>query len=141
MNEPQDRMRSRLDGLAVLLSGTCLLHCLALPLLVVSVPVLQGSALMDEQVFHLVMLLFIVPTSAIALAWGCRKHKDLLTIALGCIGLTILTVTALFGHDWFGQTGERLVTSAGGIVLAIGHIRNFLICRRDDCTHGEDTPH
>ncbi len=135
MTDHHDKARARLDGLAVFFSGACLLHCLVLPLLVVSVPVLQGSAAIDEQTFHLVLLVFIVPTSALALAWGCRKHKDFLTLVLGGVGLSILTLTALFGHDLFGITGERLVTSAGGVILAAAHIRNFLVCREDDCVH------
>lgn len=125
--------------MAVLLSGTCLLHCLALPILVTVVPISQGALVMDEKTFHLVMLFFILPTSGIALAWGCSRHKDLLTIGLGATGLTLLTILALFGHDLMSLTGERLSTSAAGVVLAAAHIRNFLICRRMDCDHTE--PH
>lgn len=141
MKQQQDKARARLDGLAVIFSSACLIHCLVLPLLVVSVPVLQGSALMNEQMFHLVMLLFIVPTSALALAWGCRKHKDFFTLLLGGVGLTTLTVTALFGHDLIGLTGERIVTSIGGLILAAGHIRNFIVCRREDCDHAHESGH
>lgn len=144
MIDDHNKARARLDGIAVFFSGACLIHCLVLPLMVVSVPVLQGSALLDEQLFHVLMLVFIVPTSALALFWGCRKHKDFFTLLLGGVGLTVLTLTALFGHDLFGLTGERLVTSAGGLILAAGHIRNFIVCRRDDCRHDhhddEDTP-
>lgn len=135
MTDHHNHSRARLDFLAVLLSGVCLIHCLALPLLLVGIPVLRGSLIMDEQVFHLTMLVFILPVSAFALTWGCRKHKDALTMVLGGIGMFILVVTATFGHDLFGLTGERLVTSAGGLVLAGGHIRNFIVCRRADCDH------
>ncbi len=124
------------DGLAIVLSGTCMLHCLALPLLVTVFPIVQGS-LLEEKYFHLIMLVLILPTSLIALTVGCRKHKDKWTIALGAIGLTVLTITALFGHDLFGTSGERITTSIGGLVLAAAHIRNYLSCRRVDCQHDE----
>ena len=131
--EPQSRERW-LDGMAVILSGTCMVHCLVLPLLVTVFPIAQGS-LLDEQQFHLVMLLLILPTSLIALTIGCRKHKDRLTLVLGTIGLSVLTFTALFGHDVFGYQGERIVTTLGGLVLALAHIQNFRCCRTVDCQH------
>jgi len=130
-----------LDGMAVLLSGTCMVHCLVLPLMVTLFPIVQGS-LLDEYQFHLIMLLFILPTSLIALFIGCRQHKDTLTMILGATGLSILTVTALFGHDLFGYTGERVVTTFGGLILASAHIKNYLCCRADECTHeGETSEH
>jgi hypothetical protein len=111
-----------------------MLHCLALPLLVTLFPIVQGS-LLEEKYFHLIMLVFILPTSLLALTIGCRKHKDRITIGLGGVGLVILTLTALFGHVWFGFLGERIITSIGGVVLASAHIRNFLKCRAVDCRH------
>jgi hypothetical protein len=129
---------NRLDGLAVVLSGTCMLHCLALPLMVTVFPIVQGS-LLEEQTFHLIMLVFILPTSLVALTVGCRRHRDRLTLVLGALGLTTLTITALWGHELFGFTGERIVTTIGGIILAAAHIQNFLCCRRDDCQHEDET--
>ena len=126
-----------LDGLAVLFSGTCMVHCLVLPLLVTVLPIIQGSTLLDEQTFHLIMLLFILPTSLIALTIGCRKHKDRLTMILGGVGLSVLTFTALFGHEVFGLVGERFVTTGGGLILALAHIQNFRRCRSVDCQHDD----
>ncbi len=111
-----------------------MVHCLVLPMLVTLFPIAQGS-LLDEHYFHLIMLGLILPTSLIALFIGCRRHKDLITIVLGGIGLTTLTVTALFGHELFGLSGERVVTTIGGLILAVAHIQNFRCCRRDDCQH------
>lgn len=111
-----------------------MLHCLALPFLLTLAPITQGTFL-DEQTFHVLMLFVILPISLIALTIGCRQHKDKLTIALGAIGLTVLALTAFFGHDWFGVTGERIVTSMGGLILAGAHIQNYRICRHNDCDH------
>ena len=133
MDQKQNN-RSILDGVAVFLSATCLLHCLALPVLITLYPIAHSSIL-DEQTFHLVMLLLILPASLIALTIGCRTHKDVPTMLLGAIGLTVLTVTALFGHDLVGIDGERILTSIGGLVLAAAHIQNFRICRADHCDH------
>ena len=135
MNLPptQDK-RSLLDTAAVVMSGICLLHCLALPIALTMLPILN-IAVLDERVFHLVMMVFILPVSVVALAIGCRQHKDLLTLVLGIVGLSILLFTAVFGHRFFGLDGERVVTSIGGVILALAHIQNFRRCREDDCTH------
>lgn len=131
---PRSGKQERLDSVAVVLSGTCMLHCFALPVMVTLFPILHGS-LLDEKFFHLIMLVFILPTSLIALTLGCRHHKDALTIGLGGLGLTILTLTALFGHTWFGLSGERIVTTIGGIILAASHIQNYRCCRQVNCQH------
>lgn len=129
-----DQNRSYLDVAAVFLSGICMLHCLALPLVLTILPIVNIS-LLDETTFHTLMLIVILPVSLIALTIGCRKHRDILTMGLGTLGLGILTFTAFFGHDFFGLTGERFVTSLGGVVLAAAHIQNYRCCRKDDCDH------
>lgn len=135
MNLPiDDKKRGYLDTIAVILSGVCMLHCLALPIALTLLPIVNIT-LISETAFHLILLLFIVPVSIIALAIGCRQHKDKITLVLGTIGLGILIFTALFGHGLFGLTGERIVTSFGGIILACAHIQNYRCCRRHDCNH------
>ncbi|MBD3647244.1 MAG: MerC domain-containing protein, partial [Pseudomonadales bacterium] len=104
------------------------------PIMLTLFPILQGS-LLEEAYFHVVMLFVVLPTSFVALTIGCRRHKDILTIAMGITGLSVLTATALFGHDWFGLGVERIMTTLGGVILAAGHIRNWLCCRREDCRH------
>lgn len=129
-----DQKRRYLDTVAAVLSGVCMLHCLALPLVFTLLPIVNVS-LLSEQTFHLVMIVFILPVSVVALSIGCRQHKDLTTFVLGTIGLSILTFTAVAGHTLFGVTGERLVTSLGGLILASAHIQNYRACLKDNCEH------
>ena len=137
MNNPItiERLKSeRLDGAAVFLSATCMVHCLVLPMLVTLFPIAQGS-LLDEQYFHLIMIVLILPTSLVALTVGCSKHKDPTTLILGTVGLLTLTVTAIFGHQLFGFLGERIATTIGGVILASAHIQNYQCCRKVNCHH------
>ena len=133
MNQPANN-QGHLDAIAVVLSGVCMLHCLALPLLLTISPILNVT-LLSETVFHVLLLVFILPTSVIALTIGCRSHKDKITLVLGALGLSILTITAFFGHQLVGLTGERILTSFGGLILASAHIQNYRCCRRDNCNH------
>ncbi|HIE85311.1 MAG TPA: MerC domain-containing protein [Gammaproteobacteria bacterium] len=133
-SQPNNRGRKYMDTAAVVLSGVCMLHCLALPIALTILPIVNVT-LLDESTFHLIMMAVILPISIIALTIGCRQHKDKLTLVLGTVGLGILTITAIFGHDLLGLTGERIVTSIGGLILAAAHIQNYLCCRNDDCAH------
>ena len=133
-SQPNNRKRRYMDTAAVVLSGVCVLHCLALPIALTILPIVNVS-LLDESTFHLIMMAVILPISIIALSIGCRQHKDKLTLVLGSAGLMLLTITALFGHDLLGLSGERIVTSIGGLILAAAHIQNYRCCRNDDCAH------
>ena len=133
-SQPNNRRRKYLDTAAVFLSGVCMLHCLALPIALTILPIVNVT-LVDESTFHLLMVAVILPVSVIALTIGCRQHKDKLTLILGSVGLVILTLTAIFGHNLLGLTGERIVTSICGLILAAAHIQNYRCCRIDDCAH------
>jgi len=34
------------------------------------------------------------------------------------------------GHDWVSTTGERFATTAGGLILASGHVFNAINAQR-----------
>lgn len=129
-----DKKQRFLDTVAVVLSGVCMLHCLALPIVLTVLPIVNVG-LLNETLFHGLMMVVILPISIVALTIGCRQHKDRLTLTLGIAGLLILGFTALFGHALFGIMGERIVTSIGGLILASAHIQNYRSCRKADCQH------
>ncbi|MTI12948.1 MerC domain-containing protein, partial [Sansalvadorimonas verongulae] len=62
------------DRLAISLSFLCLMHCLALPLLLVTLPSLTVLNL-ENELFHVGMVAFVIPTSLYALTLGCKKHQ------------------------------------------------------------------
>ena len=52
-----------LDRFSIGLSALCLLHCLAIPLLISMTPVVATFAFADES-FHIALIALVVPTSA-----------------------------------------------------------------------------
>lgn len=123
----------QLDRFAILLSGVCLVHCLLAPILLTLVPIFSFAALVEDLVFHQLMLWFVVPTSLLALFIGCKKHR-LWPIALsGFTGIAILFFVAFLGHDIFTVTEEKIITSIGGMVLALSHYLNFRACQNITC--------
>lgn len=116
-----------LDRIAMAASGLCAVHCLFTPVLIVLVPVVASSLLADET-FHQFMLLWVVPTSVLALWIGCRRHRDGSVLFLGIAALLILITAALWGHELFGEHIEKAATILGSLVLIIGHWRNYRLC-------------
>ena len=55
-----------LDRFSIGFSTLCLLHCLAVPVLVSVLPVFATFAFADER-FHLALVVLVVPTSIVAL--------------------------------------------------------------------------
>lgn len=133
-------MSGLLDAAGALLSGVCVLHCLLLPLALTLLPVLQVS-LLGEDSFHQLLLVFILPVSVVALSIGCRQHKGWPVFLLGAGGLAVLCFAASFGHSTLGMTGERLLTSAGGLLLVAAHWQNYRACREASCDHKDEHAH
>jgi len=118
-----------LDKFGIFLSGVCLVHCLVTPVLVTLAPIFSLAALTEDLLFHTLMLWIVLPTSCIALFLGCRKHKKLSIAVTGIVGMLILISVALFGHDFFGETNEKIVTTIGGLIIAASHYLNFRACQ------------
>ena len=112
---------SMLDRTAVALSGLCLLHCLALPFVVVLLPV-AGQA--PAAHWHAEMLLIVLPVSIVALAIGYRRHGNLRVVAAGSLGMLLLVVGGTVVHARYGIAEDRAMTVAGSLVLAIAHFFN-----------------
>ena len=123
-----------LDKFAVSTSAICAIHCLFLPLLLVVSPAL-GATIFGQESFHVWLLWLVIPLSFVALSLGCRKHKNWLVVMFGLAGLTFLISAATLGHDILGETGERIATLIGAVFIAVGHMRNYTLCRRAACDH------
>lgn len=116
------------DGLAMSLSGLCLVHCLALPVLALSLPII--GVLSDAEWVHWMFVALAVPASMLAFLTGSGRRSWSL-IGLAAIGLGLLVGGAA---GWPDHAGETAVTVAGGLVLASVHWVNW---RRTRHVHHE----
>lgn len=110
-----------LDGFAVVASVTCMIHCLGLPLLLAALPAFADRIDPGES-FHAIVLAFAVPTSAIALVGGWRKHRAFVPLAVGSVGLVLMAVGIVFASR---EILETAITVSGGLLLAGAHIANW----------------
>ncbi len=120
------------DRAAIGLSFLCALHCLALPVVMVGLPSVAALSL-DDEAFHQWMLAVVIPISLFALLAGCRQHKRYPVLGLGLGGLAMLICAALAGHDALGETGEKVLTLMGAVVISAGHFLNQRLCRHQQC--------
>ncbi|MDH3431174.1 MAG: MerC domain-containing protein [Gammaproteobacteria bacterium] len=121
-----------LDGAAVGLSALCLVHCLALPVLVAGLPFL---AQFSAGHLHAQMLVVVLPLSIVALGLGFRHHRSIRIVVAGVIGMSILTLGATVAHARLGLTADRLFTIVGALILAAAHFYNSIRTReRRDCS-------
>lgn len=120
------------DKLAIILSALCFLHCTLVPVVMLTMPLVWLGSLQGEHI-HQLLIIGVLPFSLFALLLGCRKHRTWSILRLGSFGLVLLVLAALIGHDFLGEIGEKLVTMIGSTLLIIGHIRNFKLCKLQDC--------
>ena len=108
------------DKLSICLSLCCILHCIALPVIILMIPSFASLWINNEKV-HVILVLFAVPISLFAMAKSLRVHHNYKCISLAFIGLSLL-VGAIFMHD----------INFGSEISNIGH---------GEATHHEDTGH
>ena len=103
-----------IDAPAIAFSGLCFIHCLILPVLSAGLPSL--GVLAEAEWLHKGFVFAALPFSLIALA---SKQTSLIAGGLIVIGFSLLVAGAFVEalHDY-----ETLLTVAGAIVLASGHV-------------------
>lgn len=118
-----------MDRAAVAASLACMVHCLALPLVVAALPALS-SVLDVPESFHLWVLGFAAPVAAVALLQGRVRHGAWWPVGLGAAGLTLLAAGALLLPEGAVETAA---TVAGGMILGGAQIANWRLRRACAC--------
>ena len=121
------------DKFAIGLSLICAIHCLALPLLLIILPSMIALQL-DNEVFHTLIIITVLPVSIFALTLGYKQHKSNWLLMLGLTGLLLLVIAVILGEETTGEFGEKLLTVLGASLVAAGHLWNFRLCQQlADC--------
>jgi hypothetical protein len=111
---------SRLDRLAMGLSGLCAVHCVATAVLLALVA--SAGGLLGKPIVHEIGLTLAMILGAIALGRGIREHGFILPSAVGVSGLTIMGYAMTLHETGF----EPVFTILGVSVLALGHRLNMM---------------
>lgn len=110
-----------LDLSAIGLSAICLVHCLALPVLALALPLFAAWA--AAEWVHVLFVMLAAPLALSAMIdWPTRRPASWRGLALAIGGLALMTAGAL---DVPSAAWERPITVIGGLLLAGGHIVNL----------------
>ncbi|MES9857903.1 MAG: MerC domain-containing protein [Sedimenticola sp.] len=118
--------QNKADTFAICVSLLCTVHCLTMPILLVSLPFLSGL-FFTEETFHIWMVFAVLPISLYALYIGKKTHGKNMPFIIGGLGLLVLISAVLIGHNLLGETGEKSLTVLGSIAVASAHIWNYRI--------------
>jgi hypothetical protein len=111
---------SRLDRIAMGLSGLCLVHCLASAVLLALLSAAGG--ILGSPAIHEVGLVLAMMLGAISLGRGMLEHGFVMPSAIGGLGLGVMAGALTLPHDG----SEAFATVLGVMVLALGHRLNAL---------------
>lgn len=102
-----------IDGLAISLSGLCLVHCLVLPIVSASLPIVGAWA--EVEWLHQAFVVAALPFSLLTLV--SARANGIVGALIGT-GFLMLCAAAFAEplHDY-----ETLLTVMGGTLLAAGH--------------------
>jgi hypothetical protein len=111
---------SRLDRIAMGLSGLCLVHCVATAVLLGILA--SAGGFLGRPIIHEVGLTLAMIIGAFALGRGIFEHGFVMPSAIGALGLGVMAGALSLPHD--GR--EPVYTVVGVMILALGHRLNVL---------------
>lgn len=115
------------DWAGILLSWLCLLHCLALPFVMLSLPILARYYL-SHPFAHIFFAFLVVPVALIALWRGFKLHgylSILLLGLLGAFGLVLIAILRIYSN--FVQQHELIMVTAMTLLIMLAHSLNIII--------------
>ena len=117
-------LHGRFDRLGVLISGLCMVHCVA-GLFLIGVLGLGGGVLLNPAI-HRFGLVAAFVVGLFTIGAGALRHGHRLPLALGSTGLALMAAAIASDHG----TAEAMLTICGVVLVASAHIVNM---RRNTC--------
>ncbi len=110
----------RLDSASIALSTLCIVHCLALPVLIVALPFLALIA--DAEWVHWLLAACAIAASASVLAFAPDARRPRFVVP-AISGLMLISGALLLDGT---RIGETIPTVIGGVLLAAAHAGRLL---------------
>ena len=121
LSPPRQPVADVIEGTAMSASFLCLVHCLALPVLLLLLPGTLATFAQSDSVHYWAFAL--ITPSAVAAFWlGYRRHASLRPALFGAAGLACLAVAILPDVP---QRFAIALTVCGSLMLVSGHLINW----------------
>ncbi|WP_298289108.1 MerC domain-containing protein [Novosphingobium sp.] len=119
MSDALPSFRARLDRFGVILSGLCLIHCVA-GVFLVGVLGIGGGVLLDPD-WHRWGLALALVIGALTIGLGALRHGRFLPLMVGSTGLALMGGALAVGHG----DEEVVLTVIGVVLVAAAHLINI----------------
>ena len=121
----QDKAILSLDNLGIFASIACLIHCLAMPVLIAAVPFIGiNLSFLEEAWVENCLIAAIVAFAVFAIVPGYFRHKKPIALIGLIIGL-LMVMTVAFGRDTIVKEDTELPLIAfGNLFLVVTHLLN-----------------
>ncbi len=149
MNQSQIMNHSkRWDRSGIVIALICLFHCLALPVLVIFLPVFEFW--INNTWLEIVLLILALSVGLFSFTSSYFRHRKKQPIVIGGLGLLFLVISLIklfmsqplktLEHSHGGSYNLDYFLIAGGLLLVWGHISNIYACHClcDHSCHDEE---
>lgn len=112
----------RIDKWGTCLSFTCAIHCLAMPILLIALPLIGLEFMLD----HTIETYFVIVTIMLATLtlWsGFKRHRQHVAFILFAVAVSFLLTGQFFDHDF-----HRPLVGFGAFGIASAHFLNRRLC-------------
>lgn len=121
-------IRTASDFVGIGLSVLCLIHCLALPVLIAFAPAMLRG-LPGDDVTHRSLAVAIALVGLLAFRTGYKVHRKRWVLGVFILGLLLVSTAAALGEAVLTGGGEAAITVCGGLLLVSAHFFNHSFCR------------
>jgi hypothetical protein len=119
------------DSLGIFASTLCLIHCLALPLLLLAMPAIGGRWLHSDCT-HYVLAFFVTAFCLLGIVPGYLRHSQKLVLFMMAGGLSLVLFATFACTLLLGERWEVPFITLGNLLVVSAHMRNRSLLT---CTH------
>jgi hypothetical protein len=124
----------KLDKAGMILSITCLVHCLILPIILATIPFVAFLSFMKSPWAETSMIIFAIINSIFAVTLNFKKHKNLIVPALFLSGSFLLMLNFI-AHSLI--VANEYIITIGAFLIGVGHLINHKLCNSCPKCHHE----
>lgn len=124
------------DLWGIIISAACVLHCMAIPMIILIFPAVGLELFPREDMTHAVLLAFILGVAGLAFISGYRVHGRWQPVVWLIAGLVLVIFATFFVHREFGHSWEPVFAIAGSVCLIRAHYLNHH-CKKCDREHAK----
>jgi MerC mercury resistance protein len=110
----------RWDMVGMVVSAACVVHCVAMPLVLGLLPAF-GLGFLARDGFHQALSVVVLVTALGAFVPGFRTHRQGRIPLIGFLGAALLGFAAFAP---LSLVAESILTATGGTVLVFAHVMN-----------------